>query len=202
MRTAFKDSNEPHRARNVAKLLYMHMLGEATRSIPRMTGMIITLDGRRCSGSWPFFTRFLDLSLCFRRGWDFAWRLFASPPLLILVCFLSVYLVECLEGTAVVSSEYYSRSPPRAGCLAQSHRLFPGGSSVSFDIGKEFVESTAMNIRYWKANDRPNQNQQNHVRSRRKQPRWEVYYTTPVGPATCVPARLIHSPTAFLNTAK
>lgn len=28
IRTAFKDGNEPNRARNVAKLLYMHMLGE------------------------------------------------------------------------------------------------------------------------------------------------------------------------------
>lgn len=28
MRTAFKEGNEPNRARNVAKLLYMHMLGK------------------------------------------------------------------------------------------------------------------------------------------------------------------------------
>lgn len=31
IRTAFKDGNEPNRARNVAKLLYMHMLGEERR---------------------------------------------------------------------------------------------------------------------------------------------------------------------------
>lgn len=28
IRTAFKEGNDPNRARNVAKLLYMHMLGE------------------------------------------------------------------------------------------------------------------------------------------------------------------------------
>lgn len=32
IRTAFKDGNEPHRARNVAKLLYMHMLGERSEA--------------------------------------------------------------------------------------------------------------------------------------------------------------------------
>ena len=38
IRTAFKDGNEPNRARNVAKLLYMHMLGEGVVDIVREGG--------------------------------------------------------------------------------------------------------------------------------------------------------------------
>lgn len=39
IRTSFKDGNEPNRARNVAKLLYMHMLGEKRQNTRGVGGI-------------------------------------------------------------------------------------------------------------------------------------------------------------------
>lgn len=49
IRTSFKDGNESNRARNVAKLLYMHMLGEDRRYTGRryVQGIVVGHAGLR-----------------------------------------------------------------------------------------------------------------------------------------------------------